>query len=42
MKTPLVSAIITTYNRADTVERAIQSVLDQSEQNFEIVIVDVA
>ncbi len=40
MKKPIVSAIITTYNRADTVERAIQSVLDQSEQNFEIVIVD--
>ncbi|HXZ94924.1 MAG TPA: glycosyltransferase, partial [Dehalococcoidia bacterium] len=34
------SVIIPTYNRAETVGRAIQSVLDQTYQDFEIVVVD--
>jgi glycosyltransferase involved in cell wall biosynthesis len=40
MAKPLVSAIITTYNREDTISRAISSVLRQTFQDFEIVIVD--
>src|SRR4030042_5052103 len=37
---PTVSIIIPTYNRAHLVMRAINSVLDQSFQDFEIIIVD--
>lgn len=35
-----VSIIMPTYNRADTLPRAVQSVLDQSHQHFELIIVD--
>ena len=35
------SVIMPAYNnRADTLERAVQSVLDQSHRNFELIIVD--
>jgi O-antigen biosynthesis protein len=34
------SVIMPVYNRADMLERAIQSVLDQSHRNFELIIVD--
>ncbi len=37
---PLVSVIIPTYNRANLIGRAIQSVLDQTYQNIEIIVVD--
>jgi glycosyltransferase involved in cell wall biosynthesis len=37
---PAVSAIIPAYNRAHTVGRAIQSVLDQTFQDLEIIVVD--
>mgnify|MGYP000996680762 CR=1 FL=1 len=39
-KLPLVSVIITTYKRADMLERAVKSVLNQDYKNLEIIIVD--
>lgn len=39
-KSPKVSVIIPTYNRAHLVGRAIQSVLNQTYQDFEIILVD--
>ena len=38
--TPEVSVIIRTYNRADLLPRAIESVLNQSFQDFEIIVAD--
>ena len=38
--TPSVSVIIPTYNRAHLVGRAIRSVLDQTRQDFELIVVD--
>lgn len=40
MKKPLVSVIMPVYNSEDFVEKAILSVLDQTFQDFELVIVD--
>ena len=40
MSTPIVSVIIPTYNRGDTIERAIDSVLKQSFKQFELIVVD--
>lgn len=37
---PLVSIIMATYNRADLVTRAIDSVLNQSYKNIELIVVD--
>lgn len=37
---PLISVIIPTYNRRSTIKRAIDSVLQQTWKNFEIIIVD--
>lgn len=37
---PLVSVILPTYNRAGTIEKSIQSVLNQSYQNIELIVVD--
>lgn len=40
MKSILVSIILPTYNRANYLERAIKSVLDQSFQEWELIVVD--
>jgi glycosyltransferase involved in cell wall biosynthesis len=37
---PLISIIIPTYNRADLISKAIQSVIDQSYKNWELIVVD--
>ena len=40
MSTPLVSVVIATYNRAHFIGEAILSVLDQTVQDSEIIVVD--
>ena len=42
MKTekPLISVVIPTYNRPELLKKAIQSVVDQTYKNYEIIIVD--
>ncbi len=40
MKKDLVSVVIPTYNREKTIKRCIDSVLNQTYQNFEIIVVD--
>lgn len=40
MQSPLVSVIVPAYNQGDFVGDAIQSVLDQTYQNFEIIVVN--
>ena len=37
---PLVSVVITAYNRAETIRRAVDSVMAQSVDDFEIIVVD--
>ena len=39
-KRPIVSVIIPAYNREQTIGRAIQSVLNQTFQDFELIVVD--
>ncbi len=40
MNTPLVSVIIPTYNRAWSLKKAIDSVLEQDYKNFELIVID--
>lgn len=40
MNEPLVSVIVTTHNREDNVIRAVNSVINQSYRNIEIIVVD--
>ena len=40
MGSPYVSVILPTYNRAHTLLRSIESVLNQTYSNFELIIVD--
>ena len=40
VKNPTVSVIIPTYNRANLVDKAIKSVLSQTYQDFEIIVID--
>ncbi|MEZ4603947.1 MAG: glycosyltransferase family A protein [Desulfobacterales bacterium] len=40
LPSPLVSVIIPTFNRAWTLEKAIDSVLSQDYDNFELIVVD--
>ncbi|HER24666.1 MAG TPA: glycosyltransferase family 2 protein [Candidatus Atribacteria bacterium] len=40
LKNPVISIIIPTYNRAHLIDKAIKSVLNQTYQNYEIMIVD--
>ncbi len=40
INTPLVSVIIPTYNRAWTLNKAIDSVLEQDYKNFELIVID--
>jgi len=37
---PIVSVIIPTYNRVDLICRSIKSILNQTYQDFEIIVVD--
>ena len=40
MNEPTISVIMATYNRASLISRAIESILDQTFQDFELIIVD--
>ena len=39
-KNPLISVVIPTYNRENTIQRAINSVINQTYRNFEILVID--
>lgn len=40
MNTPLISIVIPTYNRSLLLERAIKSIINQTYQNWEIIVID--
>ncbi len=40
MKNPLISVVLTSYNQLNSLKRSLNSLLDQSYSNFEIIVVD--
>ena len=40
MNTPLISIVIPTYNRSLFLERSIKSIINQTYQNWEIIVID--
>ncbi len=40
MDTPVFSVIVTAYNQPDDIKRAVESVLNQTEKSFELIVVD--
>ena len=39
-KTPLVSIILTTFNRREMIEKTLKSILEQNYDTFEVIVVD--
>lgn len=39
-RSPLVSVVVPSYKRVDKIERVLRSVLDQTLQDFEVIVVD--
>jgi glycosyltransferase involved in cell wall biosynthesis len=40
MSNPLISVVIPTYNHAEFLKRSLKSVVDQTHQNLEIIVID--
>ena len=40
MNSPRVSVVMSVYNNAETVAKAVDSILDQTFENFELIVID--